>query len=178
MHDAAIDKIVFCKNVLQDFIVGMGIGPKIVVTGEAPVETGFGNPSHRAVGCQPVYRGIGPIVEPASVVDTTVIGVFARNQAESRHYSRRSIDHTIAMTVFHITPHLLFRRIAIDPLGRISVARIKARALSKIRIRVGISLRVAFLISITSYFGAKIEVSVKDTSNRAKKKVFSFVVFL
>ena len=58
------------------------------------------------------------------------------------------------------------------------MARIKARALSKIRIRVGISLRVAFLISITSYFGAKIEVSAKDTSNRVKKKVFSFVVFL
>lgn len=120
MHDAAIDKPVFSKNVLQDFVVGMSVGSEIVASGYDPGETGIGDTPARAVGGQSVYGGVGAVVEPGTRIHLLIVGVFARHQGKGADHPPRRVDDAIAVALCHILPQRALRRIPFAPLRGIS----------------------------------------------------------
>ena len=60
----------------------MRIDSDVFLPGKTPAETGIGHTPASAVGSQSVYRRIGAVVEPTTVTNFFIIGIFAHDKSK------------------------------------------------------------------------------------------------
>lgn len=107
---------------LQDMVVAVGVGPEVGVLMSTPLKAGLGYAVALRSAGQAVQGGIGLIVvEPLSLVDVGVGGVWAGDETEGADELVLVIQTHVAVAVRDVVAYQVFVRIAGGPLAMVSV---------------------------------------------------------
>lgn len=103
VDDAAIAESVAGKDMLQDVVVAVGIGPQVGYLPVTPFQAGGGYPVAVFSACQAMDNSVGlGVVQPGSFVNMCIGRVFAGNEGKGANDVSLLVQADVAVAVCHV----------------------------------------------------------------------------
>lgn len=122
VDDATILETSFEEYMLHDVIIAMRVYLQIGHLLEAPVETSLCHPTTQWLTGQAMHYPIGRGgIQPSSLIDMYIGGIYAYDEGEGSHNMPCGIQHQVAVALRYIMLHQLTSRLSTSPLVHIAI---------------------------------------------------------
>lgn len=130
VDDAAIDEPLFAECSLHDGVVSMGVDTDIVVLLKCKLHDVVEDAFDLSAAGYAMDGGIGLVVDPRSIIDDVIGGVYASSQEEGG-YDSALVEHDVAVAAGDVALELLVGGIVGCPLVGIAASCHEAASCGK-----------------------------------------------